>query len=458
MKSIPMTVIITGATIAALTGAALGASKSNASMAYSQKAQATNSWTAAAASFNNYRTKHDQNYVMWTLDYASCCMLSGNYDEAGNAFMAARDDIQKRQDKNRETLAALGRENIKLFKGEPFERAMLNCYVGLLRYFDGDYNNARIFFNQANKENATKGDNMSGFRDDFGLAHYWLGRSYLKLDQPDNARVAFHKAAQQWPHKGQDREQSNLKKGHDRQRKERCKVEKKVFKTATTDKTKVDGVVDVSSSCTAGEECSQMAEWTDTDLSPVENCAATAQEFFSVDYQQQVNLILVVESGAAPFKYADDYGDHIDPSPYDVRGAIIYVDGHRAGNTFGVLDMYHQAATRGSSEKDAGQVAKGVTKAILKQMPFGVGTVASYWQVQADDRFWHMLPGQVDLFAAKVKPGLHTICLQCVDANGYILPRYRMTCYYIPVHADQDNVYLVRTRPEADNVYVVASK
>jgi tetratricopeptide (TPR) repeat protein len=424
----------------------------------SEKAQQAGGWQAVASVYQSYRAKGDQNYVMWTLDYASCCLLSGNYDEAGKALMEARDDIQKHQDKGRENLAALGRENIKLFKGEPFERAMLCCYLGLLHYLDGDYNNARIFFGQGNKENATKADNMKEFRDDFGLAHYWLGRSYMRLDQADNARIAFQKAAQQPPHKGQDREQANLKKTQDRQRKERVKIEQGVYKTATTGEKKVDGVIDMSATPAVGELPAQLAGWADTAPTPVELCTDKPAEFFSVDYQEQVNLILVIEMGTAPIKYADDYGDHIIPSLYNERGVIVYIDGHRAGPAFPVLDMYHQAATRGTSEKDAGQVAKGVTKAILKRMPMGVGTVASFWDVQADERFWHMLPGQVELFAAKVKPGLYTINLQCFDANGYVLPRYGMTCYYIPVRANEDNVYILRTRAEADNVYVVASK
>ncbi len=424
----------------------------------SQKAQKAGGWQKVALVYQSYRADHDQNYVMWTLDYASCCLLAGNYDEAGKALMEARYDIQKHQDKTRENLAAIGRENIKLFKGEPFEQAMLCCYLGLMHYIDGDYNNARIFFNQANKQDATTGDNMKEFRDDFGLAHYWLGRSYMKIDQPDNARIAFRKAAQQPPHKGQNKEQVSLKKAQDKQRKERTKVEQDVYKAATTGDKKVDGVFDAAATPAARELPAQLAGWTDSDPTPVELCTDKREDFFSVDYQQQVNFILVVEMGSSPVKIANDYGDHIVPSLYQERGAIVYVDGHRAGPTFLVLDMYHQAATRGKSEKDAGQMAKGITKQILKQMPFGVGTVASHWQIQADERFWHMLPGEVQIFAARVNPGLHTIGLQCFDANGYVLPRYRMTSYYIPVQANQDNVYVVRTRAEADNVYVVASK
>jgi tetratricopeptide (TPR) repeat protein len=435
---------------------AYGASQSE-TAAKAQKAQKATGWNEVARNYQSYRTKHDQDYVMWTMDYASCCLLAGNYDEAFKALAEARKDIKEHEDKGRENLAALGRENIKLFKGEPYERAMLNCYLGLMHYMDADYNNARIFFAQANKEDATSGDDMKDFRDDFGLAHYWLGRSYLKLDQADNARVAFRKASQFPPHKGQDKELANLKKVQDRARKDRVKVEQDVYKTASTGNEAVPGVVDMSVAPAVAELPAQMPGWTDTDPAPVQFCTDKAADFFTVDYQQQVNLILIVEMGTAPVKIANDYGDQIVPSPYNERGGVVFVDGHRAGPTFPVLDLYHQAATRGKSEKDTGQVAKAVTKQVLKQV-YGVGLVAGFWDIRADDRYWHMLPGEVHLFAARVKPGLHTITIQCQDANGYVLPRYRMTCYYIPVHADEDNVYIVRTRAEADNVYTVASK
>jgi hypothetical protein len=79
--------------------------------------------------------------------------------------------------------------------------------------------------------------------------------------------------------------------------------------------------------------------------------------------------------------------------------------------------------------------------------------VASIWDVRADERYWHLMPGEVHVFAAKVRPGAYTINVQCFDSSGFLLPRYRLTRYFVPVADGQDSVHLLHIQPEADNVY-----
>ena len=102
-------------------------------------------------------------------------------------------------------------------------------------------------------------------------------------------------------------------------------------------------------------------------------------------------------------------------------------------------------------------MTKGVSKAILTRLPF-VGDIASFWDVRADHRYWHLLPGEVHVYAAKLPPGTYTISLQAFDANGQLLPRYRTTRHYIPVKAGQENIYFLHTKPEADNVFVAKKR
>ena len=45
--------------------------------------------------------------------------------------------------------AVLVDEKIHIWKGEPFERAMANFYLGLIYYMRGDYDNARGAFENA---------------------------------------------------------------------------------------------------------------------------------------------------------------------------------------------------------------------------------------------------------------------------------------------------------------------
>jgi tetratricopeptide (TPR) repeat protein len=400
----------------------------------------------------SYLSQHDKDYVMWSMDYSSLCLMGGNYDAAKDELMRCHADIQKTQDTGKEKLATISNEAFKIFKGEPFERAMLCTYLGILHYMDGDYNNARIFLNRADMEDATTANNMAGYRHDFQLAHYWLGRAFLKLGQEDNARIAFDKAGQHIARKGEERELKYLQRQQAQERKSRIGLEQECYKRATTSKEPVAGAVDVSASPAWAEMPAAQKDASDGEV--VEAAASSQEQFLSPAFQKSVNLILVIEAGAGPIKFVSDYGDQIVPFPYQERRVMVYLDGHKAGEAYNLLDMYHQAATRGTSEKDTAQAAKAITKAILKQ----ISSAADYWDIKADWRYWQLLPWQVHVFAAKVKPGRYTLNIQCFDSNGYLLPRYSITRSFLPVLPDQENIYMLHTLPEADNVYVATKK
>lgn len=433
-----------------------------------QLAKALSARTDLAADYNqsarfiydSYVAKHDKDYVVWSMEYASLCLMGGNYDAAHEELMKCYADIQGRQDKDKETAAALSNEANKIFKGEPFERAMVCTYLGILNYIRGDYNNARIFATRADLEDATTEENMKDFRDDFGVAHYWLGRAYLKLEQNDNARVAFKKASTHVPRKNEQQELAQMQKVQASARQKRIRLEQECYKRACSEKQPVPGAADASV-CPAEAEVPDCLSKDAAGSSPVLACAANAEEFFDVDYQRDVNLILMIETGIGPIKYLvgdDGYMDAIMRAPYQEKKVVVYLDGLKAGSAMPLLDMFHQADTRGMSEKDNAQAAKGLTKSILRQMPYGIGSLAGMWDVRADDRHWRLIPGEVHVLAAKVKPGTYTISLQCLDSNGYLLPRYRLTRYHIPVREGQENIYFLHTLPEADNQYVPTQK
>ena len=406
-----------------------------------------------------YIVKHDKDYVMWAMDYSSLCMMSGNYDAAKAELLKCFMDIEKRQDAGKERLAAVSNEAMKIFKGEPFERAMVFTYLGMLHYLTGDYNNARIFCARADMADATTEDNMKDYRHDFRLAHYWLGRTYLKLGDEGNAKVAFRKASQRITRKGEERELKSIRSRHSKARKKRMRLEAESYKRSTQGENAIPGVVDMSASPVLSEAPSTLLDEGDSP-NPVVLCANGPEQFLSVDYQKEVNLILVAEIGTGPIKFLigeNKYMDRIVRSSYGERSVMVYLNGQKAGRAYQLLDMFHQADTRGTSKKDRVQITKGITQSILRRMPM-IGAVAAYWDVRADYRYWHLLPGETFVFAAKVKPGSYTVTLQCFDTNGYLLPRYRLTRYYIPVRAGEENIYFLQTKPDADNTYFPPEK
>jgi tetratricopeptide (TPR) repeat protein len=374
-------------------------------------------------------------------------------------MLKCHEDIKGRQDTDKENAAAVSNEGLKVFKGEPFERAMLCTYLGMLSYMEGDYNNARIFCANADMEDATTEEDMKDYRQDFQIAHYWLGRAYMKLGESDNARIAFRKASARVPRKNEDRELAETQKDQGVARRHRIDMEKQSHKLATSRNPPVAGAVDMSASPPEAELPGTLTE-NGLSGSPLLLVAASPEQFFTPEFQKDVNLILIIETGLGPFKYPTGPNgcmDAIGRAPYDERKVMVYLDGHKGGCALQLLDVFHQADTRGTSEKDRLQMAKGVTKAVLDQLPY-VSHVSQYWNVMADFRYWQLMPGEVHLYAAKVKPGLYTINLQCLDSNGYLLPRYSQTRYFVPVREEQENIYLLHTLPEADNQYVAPQK
>src|SRR5581483_7047441 len=100
--------------------------------------------------------------------------------------------------------AVLVDEKIKIWKGEPYERAMANFYLGLVYYMEHDYENARgAFENALFKLRDYAGDPKKASKDDyrdvesnFAVAAVMLGKCWQKLDREDLARANFQRAVE----------------------------------------------------------------------------------------------------------------------------------------------------------------------------------------------------------------------------------------------------------------------
>ena len=193
---------------------------------------------------------------------------------------------------------------------------------------------------------------------------------------------------------------------------------------------------------------------------PTQSRADSLAAFLDTQFQQQANLLVVAELGRGPIKYlAGTSGalDRIQRCPCKEAALDIYVDGHRSGPAFCLLDMYHQAVTRGVQTRRGRQVGKAVAKEVLKRVPF-VGMVAGYWDIAADARYWPSLPGQIHIYAARVTPGPHTLDLRFYDANDQYLPRFDVTRHYINVPEGGDIVLVLNAVENQENAYVLMQK
>jgi tetratricopeptide (TPR) repeat protein len=161
----------------------------------------------AAYSLRPYADKTNENYVLNNARLGSALLADYDLDAAESAFYKSYEVINSAgvNDAGRSTAAVLVAEQFKVWKGEPFERVMVNFYLGLVYYIRQDYNNARAAFENAlfklrdYGEGDLKEDQYQDVESDFIIAYYMLGKCWLKLDRDDKAADCFNRMAKLRP-------------------------------------------------------------------------------------------------------------------------------------------------------------------------------------------------------------------------------------------------------------------
>ena len=398
----------------------------------------------------------DNNYILQRMEFGRTAMKVGCDPRARPRLMEAFEQLGAERDN---TAAALTTEQLKYYKGETYERAMLATYLGMMEYRAGQFNNARILLSRAlsaDRAAVVKETTPSAYGEDFGLALYWLGRTFAKLNDADQCAIALRKAAARTERKEAGKELAADQKAANDFEKHRIEGENWTFKTFTDPKkpqSLVEGVVNVAD--LAGTLATAPAQLADAAKeNPVLKTTDNRTEFFTPAYQAGANTVLTIEVGRAPFKYLTGMNaerTEFGRMPVQPRTVRVYVDGHYAGQALEVLDLWDQAATQDRiAEKDTAQAAKSLLKTILDNTPYA-GNVSAHWNVQGDIRHWTSLPGKVFVFAGQLAPGPHTVRLQMYDCSGNLIPRWTNTYYGIGVPKEGEACVSLIPQCEGDN-------
>ena len=149
----------------------------------------------------------NENFVLNNCRLGSTDLAMYDLDGGQQAFLQAYEVLNSYGVNNggRTAGAVLVDEGIRIWRGEPFERAMANFYLGLTYYAQHDYNNARGAFENAlfklrdygvgSKDTDPSGppqaDKYQDVDSTFALAQYMLARCYQRLGQDDLATTNF---------------------------------------------------------------------------------------------------------------------------------------------------------------------------------------------------------------------------------------------------------------------------
>jgi tetratricopeptide (TPR) repeat protein len=156
----------------------------------------------AAATMAPEITKKDENFVLNNCRYGSAALAANDLAGAENAFMAAYEVINgvNTNDGGRTMGATLVFEGVKVWKGEPFERAMAHYYLGLVFLLKNDYENARAAFQNSlfklrEYANADKPEDYRAAESNFALGYFGLGFCYQRLGKSELAQANYAEAA-----------------------------------------------------------------------------------------------------------------------------------------------------------------------------------------------------------------------------------------------------------------------
>lgn len=142
--------------------------------------------------FQNLFEQGQRNKVLNLMEIGIKAYRAGYRQEAKNALTQARLEIESvyaDTDDARKARSIWYEEAEKDFKGEPYERAMVYLYLGLIYLEEGDYGNARASFLGGLLQDAFAEEEQNST--DFALMLYLAGWSAMKMGSDQLAEAHF---------------------------------------------------------------------------------------------------------------------------------------------------------------------------------------------------------------------------------------------------------------------------
>jgi len=148
----------------------------------------------------------DENYVLNNLRLGSAALAQQDMTEAERAYLRAYGvmNATRVDSAGRQIAAVWFDEKAKIWRGEPYERAVANLHLGMIYYARGEFDNARGAFENAlfklrDYDDPKDKNRFSESESDFTVAAMMLGRTWLHLGRPDAAEPQFRRALELRP-------------------------------------------------------------------------------------------------------------------------------------------------------------------------------------------------------------------------------------------------------------------
>ncbi|HPF98807.1 MAG TPA: hypothetical protein PLE77_01980 [Kiritimatiellia bacterium] len=396
-------------------------------------------YAEAAAAFQPLVKDIHASRPLYLCEMGSCYLANGDYAEAKECFLTAADYMETFFDPKLEKRAAslFGAESVKIYKGDPYEKAMNGLLLGLLFLRDNDVDNALACFKNGILSDSDVANEM--YKSDFTLLQAVEARCYLLRDEREmyDQSIAQARQSYQMTHPAARDivvRQQNLMSEAQAQKTRAVKTRN--AKTATP-----------------SADSQKQFEDLEKELGAVSSNIAMdhVESLMNGDY----NTLILFWCGRSPTKgRIGRYGEKSymminkgRETRYEVS-----IDGSAPMDANqGVADVVFQATTRGGRQMDNVLASQADFKAFTSD--FGdslidsaddvggipglaillVGAiskgVSAAANAEADIRNWQCLPGSLQVVPAKLAPGKHELA---ADAYfGYLRSGQRKKTFTI---------------------------
>jgi len=352
-----------------------------------------NDFAAAQELYAQQKDKLDRDFVLYNLEYASAAFEGGDYYNARYALERASQVMRGYAGNTEGIISLIANESAKLFKGDPFEQAMANFYDGLIYYRWGDYYNAAAAFRQALMCDKYSAEN---YRDDFAIVQYFVGRCYLKTNDPDNARVSFEAARKVYPNNP-------------------------YFSDDAIANHNVIIVLQLG-------------------RAPVKVATGPAGSIDDYDRGHYRETMATVYANGKLLGNSSLAVDLLKQATTSGRSAKDTIQGVKGGLKTGAVAAGEMLATNDDKK------TQGVGLILL--------LAGLLYPAQADLRQWDLLPGEIHVLSAKLEPGTYTFKIDFCE-NAVPVDGMRQIWHYVPVNAEGDTLLVFRSGRGRANGYML---
>ncbi|MCE1187882.1 MAG: tetratricopeptide repeat protein [Ignavibacteria bacterium] len=334
-----------------------------------------------------------QTYPLFQLNDAYVQLTLGNYIKSADLMQKGLKSLEVELGTMTTITDLFGSEGSMHYRGFQHEHVMACYYMGLSYFLAGDYSNAEKGFRQAIEQDIKKADNLTNT---YCSVNFFLGETYLRLKEYDNATVAF------------------------------------------TNCTKLNPKFDLAMYKLAYVLNKQGRKDEATDAYTKYKAMVAPESLLPIDGSGSY-LFMVIDAGYGPYLKPDPITggfSSYEPAMYFERTVSVTVN-NKSNNSVISDNLYDRSKEEANA---VGDITKKAASLAVKKAASMIPIIGAFvGNTDADLRKWNLLPGDIHVAYVPVEKGLYDVNLQLKNTEGENLVNFEQSYYYLPADVEGAN-------------------